>query len=140
MAANMTKATTPVYVTEADLARLEVLVASAPRSPSIEMLEDELARATVVPADQIPPNVVTMNSRVRFKDLENGEEVEVSLVYPKDADATKNRISVLAPIGSALLGLTTGAEISWPVPSGKRRLLKIEEVLFQPEAEGQFHL
>ena len=129
-----------IYITETDLRRLEPLIAGAHRSPNIERLEEELARATIVPSKDVPPNVVTMNSRVRFADVGTGEESEVVLVYPHNADVKQGKISVLAPVGSALLGLSTGDEIEWPMPFGKQRLLRIVSVIFQPEAEGQFDL
>ena len=129
-----------IYITEKDLERLEVVISVARRSPNIDMLEEELARATIVPSEEVPSDVVTMNSRARFKDTKTGEEMEFTLSYPQQADIAEGRISVLAPVGSALLGLRVGDEIDWPLPSGGTRSLQITSVVFQPEATGQFHL
>ncbi|MCO6432330.1 MAG: nucleoside diphosphate kinase regulator [Deltaproteobacteria bacterium] len=129
-----------IYITEKDLIRLERVLELAGPSSESEMLEEELLRATVVPSGEVPPDVVTMNSRVRFKDLTSDEESELTLCYPKDADLERGKISVLAPVGAALLGLKSGDEIEWPLPSGKTRVLKITDVVFQPEAAGQLHL
>ena len=102
-------------------------------------LEDELNGARVVPSKDIPEDVVTMNSKVRLKDLNSGEEVVYSLVYPGDADVAENKISVLAPIGTALIGYRVGDAIEWKVPGGLKRL-KLEEILYQPERAGDYHL
>ena len=93
-----------------------------------------------VPSDQIPPHVVTMNSRVRFKDESSGTELTVTLVYPGDADASTGRISILAPVGSALIGLSVGDTIEWQLPNGRTKTLRIVELLYQPEAAGDLHL
>jgi regulator of nucleoside diphosphate kinase len=77
-----------------------------------------------------------MNSRVRFEDLDSGEQLEVTLVYPRDADVDQSKVSVLAPVGSALLGLSVGQSISWPLPGGKSRHLRVVGVTYQPEAAG----
>lgn len=125
-----------IYVTEHDLQRLEGIVGSG-QSPNLDLLRDELDRATIVKSGEIPPNVVTMNSRVKFADLNSREELQITLVYPHSADASAGKISILAPVGAALLGLSVGDHIEWPVPSGKTRTLKVTEVLYQPEAEGK---
>jgi hypothetical protein len=77
-----------------------------------------------------------MNSRVRFEDLETREQLEVTLVYPRDADVDDRRTSVLAPVGGALLGLAVGESITWPLPGGKDRHLRVIGVTYQPEAAG----
>jgi len=129
-----------IYITDRDLERLEQILLRVPQSGNVKELLNELDRATVVPSEEIPPDVVTMNSRITFKELETGEESEVTLVYPSDANLEKRKVSILAPVGAALIGLRVGDEIEWPLPSGKRRTYKITSVLFQPEAEGQYHL
>jgi regulator of nucleoside diphosphate kinase len=129
-----------IYVTEKDLERLERLLSAAGHSPNIKKLREELDRATVVDSEDVPHDVVTMNSRVSFMELDTESESEVTLVYPSDADVNRNRISILAPVGAALLGLSVGDEIKWPLPSGKVRAYKIISVLFQPEAAGQYDL
>jgi regulator of nucleoside diphosphate kinase len=102
-------------------------------------LEDELSRARVVPSKDIPEDVITMNSRVRLIDLDSGEEMTYSLVFPGDANVDENKISVLAPIGTALIGYSVGDMIEWKVPGGLKKL-KVEEILYQPERAGDYHL
>src|SRR6187200_1805906 len=96
-----------ILLTSRDSTRLEALLDSLPGNsfPGKAALEAELARAEIVEPDAIPPNVVTMNSTVRFTIAESGEEFRLTLVYPKDVGGEHERISVLAPVGSALLGL-----------------------------------
>ena len=128
-----------IYVTEADYKRLEAIVESG-SSETTELLAEELSIATIVKPEEISPDVVTMNSQVRFRDLGTGEELVVTLVYPAAADVVSGKISITAPVGAALFGLSKGDEIEWPMPSGKKRKLRIVEVLFQPEAAGRFDL
>ncbi|GEM_PF-330236 len=104
-----------------------------------EELASELDRAVIVETEKIPADVVTMNSRVCLKDIDSGKEHEYQIVYPEDADFEKNRISVLAPIGTAILGYKVGDVIEWAVPAGVRRF-KIRKILFQPEAAKEYHL
>src|SRR4051794_14578754 len=112
-----------LVLSDVDRQRLGVLLDSL-RSDSRARaaLEAELRRARVVPAGMVPPDAVTMNSVVRLHDLDSGATEEYELVYPADADITCNRISVLAPIGTAILGYRAGDGIEWPVPAGLRRL------------------
>src|SRR5574337_1475665 len=130
----------PIYLTQSDLDRLSDLLeayAAGSGGRRFTDLENELVRASVVPADQIPKDVVTMNSRVVFEDETSGERREVTLVYPGQADISAGKISVLVPVGSALLGLRVGQSIDWALPSGKRRRYRIIEVPYQPEAAGE---
>lgn len=99
-------------------------------------LAEELERAIVVPSDRIPRNVVTMNSRLIYSDESTGTTREVELVYPDESDPMAGRISVLAPVGCALLGLSAGQSIDWNLPSGKVHRLRVESVLFQPQSIG----
>lgn len=112
--------TPQIILTSQDLDRLEVLLMSLPANafPGKEALRAELDRAEIVESEQIPPSVVTMNSTVRFSIDSSGEDFCLTLVYPKDVDGTGDKISILAPVGSALLGLSTGDEIEWPRPGG----------------------
>ena len=132
-----------IYVTEFDKTRLEELIAVAgdfggrDRS-DLQSLAGELQRAVVVSSQKIPPDVVTMNSQVVLRDLTTSELSTYSLVFPRDADIDTGKISVLAPIGTAILGYAKGDTVSWQVPEGMRRI-RIEEVLYQPEAAGDFH-
>ncbi len=129
-----------IVITESDYARLQRLIESSrrfkPRDVQhLDALEQELERATIARAEEVPDDVVTMNSRVRVEDLDSGHVYAYQIVFPKDADLAKNRISVLAPIGTALLGYGVGTTVEWQVPSGMRRL-RILEVEYQPEAAG----
>lgn len=107
--------------------------------PHLRELQQELDRAKVVDPKSIPADVVTMNSKVQLKDLDSDEEETYTLVFPADADLDEGKISVLAPIGTAILGYRVGATISWKVPAGVRKF-KIEKLLYQPEAAGDYHL
>jgi regulator of nucleoside diphosphate kinase len=126
-----------IYVTEKDLQQLERLLEVSKRTPNVEALSDELGRAIIVDPHVVRPDLVTMNSTVRFRDDATGEETELSLVYPQDADIGAGKVSVLAPVGSALLGLSVGQCIEWAMPSGQMRQLRLEAVLYQPEAASR---
>lgn len=133
-----------IYVTDQDAKRLRQLLEIAKRSQyygsnNLQKLGAELNRATVVAATAIPHDVITMNSKVRLTDLKTGEAMTYTLVFPEAADINAGRISVLAPIGTALLGYRAGDTISWEVPAGVRRI-KILDILYQPEASGDYHL
>ncbi len=133
-----------IYITDLDMERLEKLLEGS-RSWSerdreyLQKLEEELDRAVVVASRDVPSDVVTMNSQVRVRDLDTDAEMVFRLVFPADADYEKGKISVLAPIGTALIGYRAGDIVEWAVPSGVRRL-KIESVLYQPEAAGDYNL
>lgn len=130
-----------ITLSSLDLERLERLLEALPRSAqdSHRTLMNELDRADVVHPDAVPPTVVTMNSRVRFR-VEPGEQEFVrTLVYPSGHDGDPERISVLAPVGSALLGLSVGDSIQWPTPQGRPMTVRIIEILYQPEAAGALH-
>jgi regulator of nucleoside diphosphate kinase len=134
---------TRIQLTALDYERLRSLIDSWPDTRDVaaaQALSDELDRAEVVPAEQIAGNVVTMNSRVVFEDQETAAKREVWLVYPQESDVERGRISVLAPVGSALLGLAVGQTIDWPLPGGQAKRLRIVEVVYQPEQAGHFHL
>jgi regulator of nucleoside diphosphate kinase len=126
-----------ILVTDQDFERLSLLIQHS-ESKTAGLLEEELARATVVPQREIPQDIVTMNSTIRFTNEENGKESEVTLVFPKDADVTNGQVSVLAPVGMALIGLKVGQSIEWPMPTGPRKL-KVVRILYQPEAAGHWH-
>jgi len=95
-------------------------------------LAEELDRAIVVPSDRIPKDVVTMNSRLVYSDESTGATREIELVYPDEADLVAGRVSVLAPVGCALLGLSAGQAIDWNLPNGQVHRLRVESVLSQP--------
>jgi regulator of nucleoside diphosphate kinase len=127
-----------IYVTESDFDALEHLLDSpAVRNlPGIEALWQELHRAHVVPEDKLPANVISMNSRVRFRDETSGALHELTLAYPQAA-GKPDSVSITAPAGSALLGLSVGQSIEWQVPGGRKIRLKVLEVLHQPEAAAK---
>ena len=127
-----------IIVTTQDFERLQRLVACT-ESTAAERLDAELARAQLVAPTEIPADVVTMNSNVVYEDQGSGEQRAVRLVYPNDAEAERGWVSVLAPVGSALLGLRQGQEIDWPTPRGTRRL-RVVAVPYQPESHGHFAL
>lgn len=116
----------PILVTIFDMATLGHLRGHGP-------LRRELDRAIVVSSMAMPPDVATMNSTIRYVDEASGERRTVSLVYPAQADAGAGKVSVLEPVGTALLGLSTGQAIEWDFPDGSRRRLKLEAVLDQPQ-------
>ncbi|MCJ8502463.1 nucleoside diphosphate kinase regulator [Desulfatitalea alkaliphila] len=132
-----------IYITQFDKARLEELIAVAEEfgggRDDLEALADELDQAEIVTSKEIGPDVVTMNAKVVLRDLDSDTTRTLTLVFPRDADAGAGAISVLAPIGTAILGYAKGDEVKWRVPGGVRRI-RIEEILYQPEAAGDYHL
>jgi regulator of nucleoside diphosphate kinase len=130
-----------VSVTDFDCRRLQSVVAG-PHSrdpqdvPSIELLERCLEDAEVIPAERIGPDVVTMNSTVRISDIDTHETMVFRLVFPGGADPANSQISVLAPIGMAVLGRRVGDHVAWQTPAGSRRL-RVDQVVYQPEREGR---
>jgi regulator of nucleoside diphosphate kinase len=136
---------TNIYITKPDHERLTKLIELARERDGdanrvyVDRLEEELERAEVVEQKGIPPDVITMRSTVSLKDLDTGEEMIYWLTFPTEANYDEGKISVLAPIGTAMLGYRRGDVIEWEVPSGVRRL-KVEEVLYQPESKGDYHL
>jgi regulator of nucleoside diphosphate kinase len=129
----------PIRVTDKDIEKLSSLIERM-NSREAAQLAEELSRAVVIPANEVPRDVVTMNSKVRFLDMRTHEELEVTLVYPDDASADTGRISILAPVGMALLGLRCGQKIHWPLPGGRARHMLVTTVLYQPEANGDWSL
>ena len=129
-----------IYITDYDLNRLKELLqigigfAERDRS-SLETLQGELDRAHIVDPTAVPHDVVTMNSRVRLTDIETNEEHVYTLVFPSEANVEQRKISILAPIGTAILGYRVGDTVKWSVPGGIRTL-RLEEILYQPEAAG----
>lgn len=129
-----------IYITDTDMKQLRDLLETAERlnyydRADLQELEAELNRAKKVHAKQVPPDVITMNSTVCLVDLESGEEMTYTLVLPNEADIDQHKISVLAPIGIAMLGYRVGDTLEWRVPGGISRL-KVKQILYQPEANG----
>lgn len=129
-----------IIVSSCDLQRIESLLKSLPDQdfPGRDDLEAELARAEIVDPAKMPPDVVTMNSTVKFRIESSSKKFHLKLVYPADIDASGGTISILAPVGSALLGLSRGDVIEWPKPGGGVQRVQIEEVTYQPERSGEF--
>lgn len=130
----------PITVSRIDMQRLEALLERQPAADEhrYEPLMAELDRADVVEPAQMPKHIVTMNSTLTFKDDSTGEQLTVTLVYPSGAGAP-GTVSILAPVGSALLGLALGQQIDWPTPDGRQRRFTVLDISYQPEAAGDFH-
>jgi len=129
-----------IVLSSLDLDRLDQLLSRLPATdPARLQLEQELERGAVVEPAAMPANVVTMNSTVRLRLLKTGEEPCLTLVYPKDLDAAGDKVSVLAPVGSALLGLSEGDQIHWPMPGGEIQPIQVLQLVYQPERAGQLH-
>lgn len=133
-----------IFVTTNDLKRLDELLSVAGAfnyrdRNDLKSLNSELGRAKIVDSRDVPPTVVTMNTRLRLLDLDDGSQTEVTLVFPAQANIDEGKISVLSPIGTALLGYAKGDKIEWMVPAGARRI-QIEDILYQPESAGDIHL
>lgn len=129
----------PITLSRVDAQRIEALLEKMAASDVVMALEDELLRANLVAPQDVPDNVVTMNSRVRCKEEVSGREYALTLVYPDQA-GTPDTVSVLAPVGAALLGLSIGQSIDWPGPGGKPLRLTILSIEYQPEASGDYQL
>lgn len=130
-----------ITISSLDLTRLEALLDAMPNGafPGKAALESELARADIVEPQDMPSTVITMNSTVRFRVESTNELFELTLVYPKDMDSSGAKISIIAPVGSALLGLSVGDAIEWPKPGGGLISVRVEDVLYQPERAGEYH-
>lgn len=130
-----------LILTRLDVQRLERLIDSLDENaPGVAALQVELDRAEkVVGHEEVPAGVVTMNSRVHCREEASGKDYHLTLVYPKDVSG-EGKVSILAPIGCALLGLSVGDQIDWPAPGGKTLKLTLLAVEYQPEAAGDFDL
>jgi regulator of nucleoside diphosphate kinase len=128
----------PLLVSRLDCERIEALLESpAAEHHDTAALRAELERADIVEPANMPSDVITMNSTARFA-LNDGSEREITLVYPRDSDAGTGKVSILAPVGSALLGLRVGDSIRWPAPGGDVDL-RVLSIRYQPEAAGDLH-
>lgn len=130
-----------ITISSLDIDRIYDVIDSLPANSFAgkNELESELSRANVVSPSEVPPTIVTMNSTVKFVVESTQKEFELTLVYPNDVDSSGKTISILAPVGSALLGLSQGEEIEWPKPGGGLIKVKIQEVTYQPERAGDLH-
>ncbi|EOI5728612.1 nucleoside diphosphate kinase regulator [Cronobacter malonaticus] len=131
-----------LIINELDAERLDSLLEQPAfaRLPVADALNDELDRARMVSPQAMPEDVVTMNSRVKFRDLASGETYERLLVYPQNAGSSPEALSVMAPVGAALLGLRVGDAIRWPLPDGSETHIEVLELIYQPEAAGEYRL
>jgi regulator of nucleoside diphosphate kinase len=133
-----------IYITEFDSRRLRELIDVAAEFGDkrtlqyLHELSEELDQADLVRAEEIPNDIITMNSTFKLQNLDNGEEAVYSLVFPVDADCLRGKISVLAPIGTAVLGYRVGDTVEWDVPAGLKRL-SVKEIVYQPESAGDYH-
>ena len=133
-----------IYITNTDQIRLKKLIDKEKEfnignKEYLINLEQELDRANIVTSQEVPPDVITMNSEVLLKDLDTEEEMVYTLVYPEEADLLNDKISILAPVGTAILGYRIGDVLEWKVPDGVVKL-RVEKLLYQPEASGDFDL
>ena len=133
-----------IYITESDYEKLEQLLegmntASRQSRDDLAALEDELENCRVVSSKEIPADVVTLNSQVRLRDVGADREMTVTLVFPAKANLSEGRISVFSPIGAAILGYAVGDTIEWEVPGGTKTI-RVLEIIYQPEAAGDYHL
>jgi regulator of nucleoside diphosphate kinase len=131
----------PIVVSSLDMERLEHLLDSLPAAQADmrEALLEELARAELVEPAEMPADVVTMNSRVRFVLDHGSEEFDMALAYPKDVKGAPDKLSVLTPVGNALLGLKVGDSMAWTRPDGGRFEVTVREIVYQPERAGELH-
>ena len=128
-----------ITLSERDLDRLEAVLADLPDDqPGVEALRAELDRAQLAPSEAMPPDVVTMNSRVRFVVEPGGREVEATLVYPRDFTGAPDQLPVTTPAGVAVLGLAVGQQIEWLAPNGQTVRARIVDLPYQPERAGDF--
>ena len=130
-----------IIINEFDAERIDRLLEKPAyaNSPVANALNDELDRAQMCAPEDMPHDVVSMNSQVRFRDLTTGEERVRTLVFPAQMTDSSTQLSVMAPVGAALLGLRAGSAIHWELPGGTSTHLEVLELLYQPEAAGEFH-
>lgn len=131
-----------IKITNLDFTRLNNLINNLKKnsrltSTDLGFLRSELGRAEKIDSEKITPDFVTMNSTIEVTDPDNDKIMTVQLVYPNEADFKQGKVSVLSPLGTALIGYKVGSEISFPVPKGTK-MMKITKIIYQPEADGKF--
>lgn len=131
----------PILINRLDAERLQRLIDNADNKDRAvaELLEIELARGEVVDPEDMPDNVVSMNSQVQFTNLSRNKQMIRTLVYPHSIGSVEDALSVTAPIGAGLIGLKVGDIIDWPIPNDENVQLRIDSIIWQPEREKQFH-
>lgn len=122
-----------IVVSSTDYTRLSAMLDNLPQNETTDLLTAELERASILDTEQMPPNVVMMHTTVKFTVLSTGRESTYTLAYPREINAGGDKLSVLTPVGSALIGLSVGQEIEWPLPGGKAARIRIDKVLRQPD-------
>jgi regulator of nucleoside diphosphate kinase len=137
-------ATRTIYITKFDMDRLLELIDGVRSTPkynraNVDLLEKELCNAKIVDSVDVPNDVITMNSEVNITDVESGEQMTYTLVFPAEANIAENKLSILVPLGMALIGYRKGDVIEWPVPSGVRKI-RVNKIIYQPEAAGHYNL
>ena len=133
-----------IHITKFDMDRLLELIEGVRLTPkysklNLDLLEQELYSGILVDPINVPKDVITMNSTVSVTDTESGEKMTYTLVFPSAANISENKLSILGPLGMALIGYRKGDTIKWLVPSGIRKL-KVTEIIYQPEAAGDYSL
>lgn len=129
-----------ITLSSLDMDRLEALLEKLPSNfPGRDALEAELDRADILDPQNMPADVVTMNSTVTCTLLESNKQQTLTLVYPKEADGSPDKVSVFAPVGTALLGLRVGDQFELPSPTGKAVTVRVDAITFQPESAGELH-
>ena len=130
-----------IIINEFDAERIDRLLEQPAyaNSPVASSLNDELDRAQMCSPQTMPADVVTMNSEVKFRDLSSGEERVRTLVFPAQLTDSNTQLSVMAPVGAALLGLRVGDTIHWELPGGATTHLEVLALNYQPEAAGEFN-
>lgn len=129
-----------ITLSSLDLERLESLLVKLPHNfAGRDTLQAELDRAEVLEPAQMPADIVTMNSTVNFTIMESGKQQTLTLVYPKEADGSSDKVSVMATVGTALLGLRVGDQFAMPSPTGQAVTVRVDAITFQPERAGELH-
>lgn len=130
-----------ITINRLDAERLQRLIENASKNNYViaEALELELDRCELVEPEEIPSDVVSMNSKIMFTDLSRNKQMTRTLVYPHALSENEDGLSVMAPIGAALLGLRVGDVIDWPLPGGEPVDLRIDAIVWQPEAAKQYY-
>lgn len=133
-----------IYLTEFDKKRLSRLIEDPKRfkgrdRDQILILQNELERGEIVDSKDMPDNVITMNSKVMIQDLDTREEMVYTLVFPAFSKVEEGKLSIVSPLGIALIGFSVGDTIEWNLPGGVRKLY-VKEILYQPESAGDYNL
>lgn len=131
-----------IYITQSDADKIRGLLREAENtlyrgSQYIQQLKQEIDRAIIVQPRDITPDVITLNSSAMLLDIESGERMELTVVFPEHADVGRGKISVFAPVGAAMLGYKVGDVFEWETPDGNRKL-RVEKIIEQPEASGDY--